>query len=107
MSKQNLYTIYDLEAQTTLGPVIPHARHAAATRMFSEVLADKNTTPGKYPEQFHLIWIGEQDTETAEITPREPTPVLTGADWLKQQRQTERHMQLERLKEPVREDARS
>lgn len=91
MAKVNLYGLYDLEAQTVVGPIVPHARHGAAARMFNELLADKKTTPGQYPNHFHLVWVGELDTDSAIITPVEPTPVATGADWLKAQEKAVAH----------------
>lgn len=88
--KQNLYQLYDLEAQTTVGPITPFTRHAAAVRAFGEVFADKNTAPGKYPEQYHVLFLGSIDCETAEVTAQTPTPVLTGTDWLEAQKKAAR-----------------
>lgn len=81
MAMNNLYQLYDLVAQSTAGPIVQHTRHGSAVRQFHELLKDQTTTPGKYPEQFDLLWIGEQDNESAEITSRQPTPAARGADW--------------------------
>lgn len=86
MAKQNLYTVYDLEAEQTMGAIMPYPRDAAAVRMFTNLLANKELITGQYPEQFTLQRLGELDTESAVIIACAPTLVLSGRMWLAEQR---------------------
>ena len=82
MAKTKLYTLIDTEAQLT-GPIMQHRREAPAIRDFHSVFTLKDSQPAKYPEQFNLICLGEQDDETGQITPYTPPEVVaTGAEWL-------------------------
>ena len=84
MAKTNLYSLYDKEAETCVGPIVAEMRHAPAIRMFGELLSDQQTLPGRYPKQFQLMHVGTQDTDTAEITAIKPTVIATGVEWLQQ-----------------------
>lgn len=90
MAKTNLYSMYDKEAETVVGPIVAELRHAPAIRTFGELCADKNTVVGKYAEQFQLRFVGTQNLETGEITPVTIHPgyeiIATGAEWLAAQR---------------------
>ena len=82
MAKTKLYTLLDTEAQL-VSNIMLHRREAPAIRDFHNVLGMKDTQPGRYPEQFKLVCIGEMDDETGQLsayTP--PEDVTTGAEWL-------------------------
>lgn len=81
MSKTRLYQMYDLTAEAAAGPIISEKRDGPAIRAFTAVLADAKTLPGQYPDQFALLFLGEQDETTSHITSITPVPILTGAAW--------------------------
>lgn len=76
-----LYQMYDLTAQATSGPIISEKRDGPAIRAFSAVLANKETLPGQYPDQFELRLVGIQDEETGQIDAGIPYTVATGRQW--------------------------
>jgi hypothetical protein len=83
-----LYQVYDLTAQSCAGPLMKYLRDGPAIRDFHSVLGMKDTQPGRYPEQFHLLCVGTQDDETGEVsslTPDTREIVETGAAWFEQQ----------------------
>lgn len=89
MSKQNLYVLYDLQAETTIGQIMLANRDAAAVRLFSEVLANRENIVGQYPEHFELRKVGSFDTEDAMIvdaTGSVPEIIYTGKKWLLDQK---------------------
>lgn len=77
-----LYQLYDLKAELIGGPIIPHAKEGSAIRAFSELLRNKETTPGQYPADFALISVGTQDEETGLINAHVPVTVFRGQTWL-------------------------
>ena len=82
MAKTKLYTLLDTEAGLT-GPIMQHRREAPAIRDFHAILDMKETNPGRYPEQFTLVCIGEMDDETGQLSAYTPPEVVaTGAEWL-------------------------
>lgn len=78
-----LFQIFDTTAMQVGGPIMAAARAEAVIREFREVLASPNTTPGKYPEDFVLLEIGEQNISTGELTPCDPKTIDTGRVWLR------------------------
>lgn len=87
MSRQNLYVLYDLQSETTIGQIVMANRDAAAVRVFTEILSTKDTLPGQYPQHFELRKVGSFDTEMAAITAAETTTqtIYTGKKWLADQ----------------------
>lgn len=87
MARKQLYQLYDTKAGVVSGPILSANKPAPMVRSFNELLADKNTDPGKYPEDYQLLHVGEQDEETGIITPAEhgPATVATGTQWLEAQ----------------------
>lgn len=81
MSTVKLYQMYDSVSMQTAGPILADTRAESATRMFTDVLKRPETLPGQYPEDFALMHIGEQNTETGEITPCDPEIIYTGRVW--------------------------
>lgn len=74
-----LYTVYDLLAGETVGPIFPSPTDHTAMRDFATVCADPQTTIGKNPADYQLICVGyirgmviEPDTDV----------ILTGSQWL-------------------------
>lgn len=82
MSKTRLYQMYDLTAEAAAGPIVSEKRDGPAIRAFTAVLADSKTLPGQYPEHFALMYLGDQEEQTQQITSVIPVPILTGAAWL-------------------------
>lgn len=81
MTHTRLYQLYDLTAQAVAGPIMSEKKDGPAIRAFTTVLEDKNTMPGRYPEQFELRLIGTQDEETSQINALTPQTIATGAAW--------------------------
>lgn len=81
MSIVKLYQMYDSVSMQTAGPILADSRDESATRMFTDVLKRPETLPGQYPDDFSLMHIGEQNTDTAEITPCKPQVIYTGRLW--------------------------
>lgn len=94
-----LFQFYDRTAESVTGPIITSHREGPAIREFHSVLANKNQGPGQYPDQFDLIQIGEQDTDTGIIKPvirndKATTEVVaTGKRWREEQ-ETQRELKL-------------
>lgn len=80
-----LYQLYDIEAQSPIGPIITEKRDAPAIRMFHDILNNKDTLPGKYPQHFELRHLADQDDETSALTAFIPRAIATGAAWLETQ----------------------
>lgn len=87
MSSLRLYQMYDSVAMQVTGPIIAATRDEAVIRQFTDVLARPETLPGQYPEDFSIMFIGEQNQDTAEIKPRDPQFIYTGRVWLRLQQQ--------------------
>lgn len=81
MSTVKLYQMYDTVSMQTAGPILADTRDESATRMFTDVLNRAETLPGQYPDDFCLMHIGEQNTDTGEISPCDPQVIFTGRVW--------------------------
>jgi len=81
--------MYDTTAGAVAGPILAEKKPGPAIRMFHGVLAQKDTLPGQYPEQFHLLQVGTQDEESATITTTTPEVIATGSAWKESQQKTE------------------
>lgn len=78
MPTQRLYQVRDNKAERTFGPILAAYADAAAIRIFSDAMRDPKTTLAQHPEDFDLLYLGEQDEQTGTILGITPTPVLTG-----------------------------
>lgn len=76
-----LFQIYDKVAMTVAGVIMSSARPEAIIRDFTELLANPNTQLHKYPDDFILLEIGEQNQNTGELTPCDPKTIYTGSHW--------------------------
>lgn len=86
MFKTRLYQMYDLTAEAVAGPIISEKKDGPAIRAFHTVLGDKRTSPGQYPEQFQLRFLGTQDEETGFIDGIVGANIIaTGQAWLESQ----------------------
>ena len=81
MSETYLFCIRDNKAETCDGPIIKHRSEKAVIRDFHRLLNDKNTEPGRYPEDYDLLRIGTQDESTGQITPHTPETLAYGREW--------------------------
>lgn len=77
--KQNIYTVYDIVAETIVGPLVLVPSDAAAIRHFSDTASDPKTTVGMHPKDYILITCGNIDSE-GNITP-EHRIILEGKQW--------------------------
>lgn len=80
----NLYQIYDVVSESVVGMVFAARSHAAAIRSFAGVLGDPATDPGKYPRDFHLLFLGTEDDNGLISLPATHAPevVFTGAQFI-------------------------
>lgn len=79
--KTSLYQIFDVVSGTTVGPIIPYNRDAAAIRAFQEIATSQGTQIQQHPRDFVLLLVGTQDTDTGAITPNDKAPtVIYGGD---------------------------
>ena len=80
-----LYQLYDLTAETCGGPIMAERKPGPAIRAFHDVLSNRDTLPGKYPDHFTLIKVGDQDLSSGRIISTEVEVIATGAAWRSQQ----------------------
>lgn len=59
----NAYTVYDNKT-LTYSPPFFQAAHGAATRMFSDLVQDTNTTIGRHPSDYSLFCVAKFDDQT-------------------------------------------
>jgi len=65
--KLQSFSMRDVKAETYAAPFfVPN--ESIAIRLLSELVLDKRSTLGKYPQDFSLYRIGEYDTTTAVLT---------------------------------------
>lgn len=78
-----LFQTKDTAAKTVIGPIIRAYHNAAAVRIFTDGLKDRNTL-GAHPEDYELIELGIQDEENGEIQGYDggPVTIVTGKQWL-------------------------
>lgn len=85
-----LFQIFDKRAQQVIGNIIAYRHPAAAVRVFTDALQNKDSIISQHPEDFDLIELGEQDDETGVITAATiPQTVLSGRQWYISQQQPE------------------
>lgn len=61
-----LYSVYDIKAEVYSPPFVCSTK-GLATRMFSDLVNDKSTSPGKYPADFKLVEIGRFDEASGVV----------------------------------------
>lgn len=59
------------------------ASKGEAVRAFSELVNDGKTMPGRYPEQFKLMQIGEFDNESGTVSQDETVSLGLGTDYIR------------------------
>lgn len=69
----NVYTIYDKVAEES-GPLFQAINHGVARRSFLKVITEADPATR---EDYQLIHVGEFDTMTSILTPREPEQVVS------------------------------
>lgn len=82
MATVKIFQLYDTNARTVTGPMLQSENAAPFIREFKRLLGDKNTDVGKFPEDFELRELGEQETETGELYPITPKTLYSGQQWL-------------------------
>lgn len=85
-----LYQVVDTVAESTLGLIVKAYRDGLAVRMFLEALSapKQDNEIAKYPADYVLYYIGQQDQETGAIVdlPTKPTIIYTGRQYVDQLR---------------------
>lgn len=82
---QKLYQIYDLVAQTVIGPIINANNAAPAIRHFHDILKDETSLLHAHPQDYNLLELGRQYSEGGTIAANDPPiTIATGASWLEQ-----------------------
>lgn len=72
------FSIRDAKAEAFKPPFFK-TTHGEAERDFTELVRDEKTTPGKYPEDFDLYFVGEYDDTTGLMASlQEPQRVIKG-----------------------------
>lgn len=81
-----LFSIFDNKAES-YSPPFAAATKGLATRMFADLVNDRSTAPGKYPQDFKLVEIGCFDEMTGNISGYTVFESLGfGSDYLKTDR---------------------
>lgn len=62
----NAYTVYDNKT-LSYSPPFFQAAHGAAVRMFSDLVADPNTSVGRHPSDYSLFCVACFDDQTGFI----------------------------------------
>lgn len=79
-SDRQLFVIFDKVAESWIGQPIVEKHPAAACRLFTQLLGDKNTTLSSHPKDYVLLHVGSVD-DAGVISPRPPEVVLAGEVW--------------------------
>jgi len=74
--KLNAYSLRDIKTDVFAAPFFVPS-DGIAYRLLRELVLDKRSDLGKYPEDFTLHQVGEYDTSTAELIPMQTRLVCT------------------------------
>lgn len=79
--RTGIYAILDVKADMLVGGLHLHKAEAAAIRMFSDIAGTPDTTVGRHPDDYELLFLGSigEDNQITPLCP--PVPVLTGSQW--------------------------
>ena len=78
--------MFDVNAEIPAGPIMAAENPAPFVREMRRLLGDPNTDPGKYPQDFDLRHLGEQDLTTGRILALDtPETIYSGKQWLADQ----------------------
>lgn len=61
-----MFSVYDVASELYGTPFFMQSK-GEAVRAFTSLVNDGSTMPGKYPEQFKLMQLGEFDNESGEV----------------------------------------
>jgi len=75
MQISKLFAAYDRKAQYYL-PVFQARSEAEAIRSFSEAVISSDSNVSRYPAEYDLVFLGDMDMETGEITPQFPVGLI-------------------------------
>lgn len=80
--RTGIYAILDVKADLLVGGLHLHKAEAAAIRMFSDIAALPDTTVGRHPDDYELLFLGAigEDNQIEPMCP--PLVALTGKQWL-------------------------
>lgn len=73
-----LVSVFDRKAQVYGAPVMARTL-GDSERQFQDLLSDKDSFPGKHPEDFDLVLVGKFDEDSGVVTP-EMHVVMAGTE---------------------------
>lgn len=77
--QQRMYSIQDSKGETFHPPFYKNT-HGEAERDFQELVKDPKSMLHKYPEDYHLYYVGDYDIRTGKIIPQNaPVHILHAA----------------------------
>ena len=76
-----MFCIFDNKADCYLTPFFfPHT--GQAVRAFKDLVADKNSTVGRHPDDYKLVHVGNWDDSVAEFEPTGVVSLGFGSDYV-------------------------
>lgn len=75
------FAIYDIKAEVFNTPWFM-GTNGEAVRAFKDLVNDSNTTPGRHPEDYRLMCLGEFDNKTGSFTSNEVASLGFGTDYV-------------------------
>lgn len=81
---KKLFSVYDLVAETIVGPILAEPVAASAIRAFHDALGMKDSTLASHPADFNLLELGEISSNglILPVLGESPIIVATGSAWL-------------------------
>lgn len=76
-----VFSIYDMKAELFNTPFFM-GTNGEAIRAFKDLVANPDSTPGRHPEDYRLMCIGEFDNATGEFTSASPASLGFGTDYV-------------------------
>lgn len=84
---RSVFCIYDRVAEAWIGQLLVDRHPAPVTRMFHQLLGDKNTQLAAHPADYNLLHIGFVE-DSGKLWSVDPTIIATGAAWLSAQQES-------------------
>lgn len=78
---RQLYSLYDLKAQTIIGGLVIENRDGPAIRAFQDAILDPNAIISKHPADYELRCLGSIDDQGTLVPATTITTVARGADY--------------------------
>jgi hypothetical protein len=78
---RQVFIIHDKVAENFIGQIVVDRHSAPVTRLFHQLLGDKQTQLAQHPQDYALLHIGYIE-DSGRLWPIDPTVIATGAAWL-------------------------